>query len=244
MGFWGFGVVDPVKIWHAVVDHIPEIVASLKRVLRRINENHSLVKDTYLQGNEEDVHLLVQDHDDVAELETAVVLALQRHLVELILGAGHVVVQPDLLGLGSEQNVINLLLLLRTLLTGSFLVVEHLVAFVESHVEWLHLLVFRGGLSAVAAGFDVFLLQVLHVVAVVDQLNHLVVRIRVNSVLIVLFSNVRRDQRPNDSDDSGTHTALGKELQLQLLHAQHLIVDVAALQLVVVQALVLWLGNL
>ena len=38
-------VVDAVEVWHTEVDHVPEVVAVLKGVLRRINEHHGLVED-------------------------------------------------------------------------------------------------------------------------------------------------------------------------------------------------------
>ena len=87
--------VDFIEIWLTIVDHIAKVICVTEDVLTRIDENFHLVGYEYLEGNQEDIFLLVKDHGHISELETFVLISLERHPVKLVLGSSLVIVSPN-----------------------------------------------------------------------------------------------------------------------------------------------------
>jgi len=86
--------IDLLERGHAVVNNISIVVLVVKDVLRRVHEHLELTGNPDLEGNKEDVLLLVEDHTDVLELEALELVALQGHFVQLVVGTRLVVVRP------------------------------------------------------------------------------------------------------------------------------------------------------
>ena len=98
-------VVDAVEVRHAGMDDIAIVVALLKDVLARVHKHLRLVENVHLQRDEENIHLLVEDHHDVAELQPCIVIAHEWDCIELVLRSLDVVMHPDLLALRSGQHL-------------------------------------------------------------------------------------------------------------------------------------------
>ena len=103
-----------VEIRLLIVNDVPEVVCVLKDILRWIHKHLQLIRDKHLQGYQEYILLLVQDHRYVSEPQAFEFDFLQRNSVKLILRSSVVVKSPDLLF--RVQYLNNLLLFLLEIL--------------------------------------------------------------------------------------------------------------------------------
>ena len=122
-------IVDPIKIWHAIVDDIAEVIISwFKNIVIWIDKHHRLIEKANLQCDQENVSFLIKDHDNISEFETTIIFSFQRNTIKLVVSSRLVVVHPDLLVLmGSEQNFLDFLL---TLLVLIYATTRSLVSFI------------------------------------------------------------------------------------------------------------------
>lgn len=89
--------VDLIEVRLTVVDHISEVVSVTEDVLTWVHEYLHLVGNKHLQRDEEYILLLVKNHGDVSKLQPLVLVFLERHSIQLVLGSRLVVVGPYLL---------------------------------------------------------------------------------------------------------------------------------------------------
>lgn len=77
------------------MDYVSKVVTVIKDVLAGVHKHFELVCHSDLESYEEDLLLLVKDHNNVFELETAVFGVFEWNSVEFVLCSALVVVGPD-----------------------------------------------------------------------------------------------------------------------------------------------------